>query len=430
MADYERTTAADFETIDYFSDPEVANALPEYLAGMRARCPVLRERFHGAYMVTGYDAAMDVLHRQNQAFSSAVTVTGPIPPLPFTPSGDVREQVRRHRSEMPWTDHLATMDGTEHAENRDLLTRLLTHKRLKANEDYVEGLVIRLIEKIIDRGKAEITKDFAHALSTLVIADLLGVPEGERDTLIDLLGLPPTQMGGDEDRKVLSDPLAWLHERFRGYLLERQANPQDDMLTDLVEAHYRDGSKPPLEVVTRLACFLFGAGQDTSARLVAFCFRVLGERPDIQAKLRAEPGRIPDFIEEVLRLENPVKSISRLAVEDATIAGVDIPAGSVVTVNVGGANRDPAHFADPDAVDLDRANKRDHLSFSRGPHGCIGAPLARMEVRVALEGFLARTSEIRISEAQHGPKGARRYGYEPTYLLSGLQALHVEWDKA
>jgi cytochrome P450 len=391
---------------------------------------VLREKFHGVFMVTGYDEAMEVLHKQSHAFSSAVTVTGPIPPLPFTPSGDVREQLRQHRQEMPWTDHLATMDGIEHTENRNFLTQLLTHKRLKANEDYVSGLVIRLIEKIIDRGRAEITKDFAHALSTLVIADLLGVPEGERDTLIDLLGLPPTQMGGDEARKVQSDPLAWLHDRFKGYLLERQANPQDDMLTDLVNSTYRDGSKPPLEVVTRLACFLFGAGQDTSARLVAFCFRVLGDRPDIQQRLRAGPDRIPDFIEEVLRLENPVKSVSRLAVEDATIAAVAIPAGSVVTVTVGGANRDPQHFPEPDEIDLDRPNKRDHLSFSRGPHACLGAPLARMEVRVALEGFLARTSDIRISEAHHGPRTARRYVYEPTYLLSGLQALHVEWDKA
>ena len=161
---------------------------------------------------------------------------------------------------------------------------------------------------------------------------------------------------------------------------------------------------------------------------MAFCFRTLGERPDVQKKLRAEPHRIPEFIEEVLRTDPPVKTMSRLAVKDAEVGGVTIPAGSVVSVCSGGANRDPAHFPDPDHFDYDRANVRDHLAFSRGSHGCIGAPLARMEVRVALEQFLSRTSDIRISEAQHGPAGARRYAYEPTYMLHGLQALHVEWD--
>lgn len=202
------------------------------------------------------------------------------------------------------------------------------------------------------------------------------------------------------------------------------------MLSDLALATFKDGSKPDIDVLARLASFLFGAGQDTSARLVAFSFRTLGDRSDLQDRLRADPALIPDFIEETLRLEVPTKSISRLALEPVTIGGFAIPAGAVVTVNLGGANRDPAKFPDPDRFELGRANVRDHLSFSRGAHGCIGAPLARMEVRVALEQFLARTRRIRISEAHHGPPEARRYAYEPTYLLSGLQALHVEWDKA
>lgn len=422
---------ADFDEIDFFTDPSVVNDTPRYLAHLRSKCPVLREPFHGAFMVTGHTEAMEVFHKQGDIFSSAVAVTGPIPPLPFTPEGDdITEQVRRHRKEMPWTDHLATFDGPDHAANRALMTQLLTHSRLKANEDYVCGLVDRLIDRLIDRGGCEVTKDFAHALSTLVIADLLGVPEGERDELIDLLGLPPTQMDGDAAHKVQSNPLAWLHDRFKGYLLERQEKPRDDFMTALVQSTYKEGGKPDIDLLTRLACFLFGAGQDTSARLVAFSFRILGDFPEIQARVRAQPGRIPEFIEEVLRMENPVKTLSRLALKSTSIGGVDIPVGSIVTVNVGGANRDPRHFPNPDKFDLDRPNVRDHISFSRGSHACLGAPLARMEVKRALEGFLARTADIRISEAHHGPRNARRYAYEPTYLLSGLQALHVEWDKA
>jgi cytochrome P450 len=416
---------------DFFSDPAVAQDNAGYVAEARGRCPVLREPYHGVYMVTGYDEAMEVLGSKSAAFSSAVAVTGPIPPLPFTPQGDdIRAQVAAHRARMPWTEHLATMDGEEHAKNRALLSQLLTHKRLKANEEFVAGLVVRLVDGLIDKGGCEITKDFAHALSTLVIADLLGVPEKEHADLIELIGLPPTQMEGDAAHKVQADPLEWLHERFRAYLLDRKANPRGDMMSELVHSHYKDGSEPTIERLTRLACFLFGAGQDTSARLVAFCFRVLGENPEVQDRLRRDPDTIPEFIEEVLRFDNPVKTLSRLAVEPVEIGGMQIPAGGIVTVNIGGANRDPRHFADPGRFDPDRPGVRDHIAFSRGAHACIGAPLARMEVRLALQQFLSRTRNIRISEAHHGPPGARTYTYEPTYLLSGLTALHVEWDKA
>jgi cytochrome P450 len=421
----------DLDTRDFFTDPGVADDNPGYAASLRSKCPVLREPHHGVLMVTGYDEALEVLSTRSASFSSAVSVTGPIPPLPFTPHGDdLREQVRENRPNMPWTEHLATMDGAEHAANRALLQQLLTHSRLKANEEFVSGLVVRLVDGLIDKGGCEITEDFAHALSTLVIADLLGVPEEEHADLINLIGLPPTQMGGDAEHKVQADPLVWLHDRFRGYLVDRQANPRGDMMSELVHSKYKDGNQPSIERLTRLACFLFGAGQDTSARLVAFSFRVLGDFPEIQAQLRADPGRIPQFIEEVLRMETPVKTLSRLAVEPTEVGGVAVPAGSVLTINIGGANRDPKRFPDPDRFDLSRQNVRDNISFSRGTHACIGAPLARMEVRVALEQFLKRTSDIRISEAQHGPREARRYAFEPTYLLCGLQGLHVEWDKA
>ena len=415
---------------DFFSDPAISQDLPGYLAAMRAKCPVYREPHQQVFMVTGYDEALQVFQQQGEIFSSAVAVNGPLPPLPFEPSGDVAAQLAAHRHKMPWTEHLATFDGEHHAAHRAILAALLTHSRLKANEAYVEGLVTSLVDGLIDRGGCEITAEFAHALSTLVIADLLGVPMEDRPLLLEAMGPDPTQLGGDEGFKIGPDPLVHLNGRFRAYLEEREAAPRDDFLSALAASRYKDGSKVPLAVLAQLASFMFGAGQDTSARLVAFCFRALGDRPDVQAKLRSEPRRIPEFIEEVLRTEPPVKTMSRLALKDAEVGGVAIPAGSILSVCSGGVNQDPRRFADPDSFDYDRPGVRDHIAFSRGSHACIGAPLARMEVRVALERFLARTSDIRISEAKHGQPDARAYSYEPTYMLHGLQALHVEWDKA
>jgi cytochrome P450 len=157
---------------------------------------------------------------------------------------------------------------------------------------------------------------------------------------------------------------------------------------------------------------------------------VLGECPHLQQLLRDERQRIPDFIEETLRLESPAKVVNRLTRSSTSIGGVPVRAGTVVTLGLGAANRDPRHFEAPNDFKLGRSNVRDHLAFSRGIHACPGAPLARSETRITLERFLDRMLDIRICDKEHGPSGARHYEYEPTYLLRGLSALHIEFTRA
>ena len=132
-------------------------------------------------------------------------------------------------------------------------------------------------------------------------------------------------------------------------------------------------------------------------------------------------------MEETLRLEAPVKGDFRLARRQATVGGVDIPAGVTLMVLNGAANRDPRRFEDPADLRVERGNAREHLAFGRGVHSCPGGSLARLEARVSIERLLDRTAEIRISEAEHGPPGARRYQYVPTYILRGLTRLHLEF---
>jgi cytochrome P450 len=381
-------------------------------------------------MISGYEEALEVF-RHPETFSSCVAVTGPIPPLPFIPQGDdIGEQISQYQSVMPWAAHLVSQDGPQHAALRAILTSVLTPGRLRRNEDYIERLTDRLIDRLIDRGRCEFVSEYAHALSTLVIADLLGVPEEDREELLELLGKPPTQIDGDEQYKVGPDPLALLEERFSRYMRERRGHSRGDMMSDLANARFKDGTEPELAVPVRLAKFLFGAGQDTSARLMASTLRVLGDDPRLQQRLRAERHRIPDFIEETLRLESPVKVVNRLARSTTAIGGIPVPAGAVITVGLGAANRDLRHFEAPDDFRLGRSNVRDHIAFSRGVHACPGAPLARAETRITLERFLDRTTSIRISELEHGPPSARHYEYEPTYLLRGLSALHIEFTRA
>jgi cytochrome P450 len=194
----------------------------------------------------------------------------------------------------------------------------------------------------------------------------------------------------------------------------------------MAAAKFPDGSTPEVIDVVRLAANLYLAGQETTVRLLSSALKLLAERQDLQDLLRAEPARIPNFIEEALRWESPIKGDFRLARSATTIGGVDVPAGATLMVCNGAANRDPRQFENPDTFDVDRPNARRHIAFGRGVHSCPGAPLARAETRVCLERILARTKQIRLSEAEHGPEGGRRFDYVPTYILRGLTALHLE----
>jgi cytochrome P450 len=420
----------DIET-DFFTDPAVIADPKAYFDRMRAKCPVLKERHHGTLMVTGYDAVMEVLNRRDEVFSSAPSVVGPIPPLPFKPEeGLIRAQLDAHHDELPWADHLVCFDGKKHTDHRMLLTSLLTHTRLKQNEEYLAALADRMIDRFIGRGTCNMVPDYAHATTTYAISDLMGIPEADRAELLELIGAPPSQIEGDAVHKTGPDPLIFLKERFDSYLRARLDSSGTDLMSELAHAKFKDGSAPSFETRSLLARFLFGAGQDTTSRMIAMAIRILGDDIVLQQRLRQEPNRIPDFLEEVLRYDGPVKLAYRMALSGTKIGGVDVPAGTILAISLMGASNDPAHFESPGDFNIDRPKLRDHLGFSRGAHGCLGAPLARMESRIAIERLLARLSEIRISERHHGPPGARTYRYEPTYTFRSLQDLHIEFTPA
>jgi cytochrome P450 len=416
---------------DFFSDPDVIADPKRFFDHLRSKCPVAKEPYHGTLMVTGHDEILEILNRKDDTFSSAVSVIGPIPPLPFEPQGDdISEQIETHREELPWSLHLACFDGKKHTDYRTLVTRLLTFKRVKDNEAYLSVLVDRLIERFIAKRYCNVVPEFGHATSTYAISDLMGIPESDRAELLELIGAPPSQVEGDAAHKVGPDPLIFLKKRFDQYLRDRQANPGSDLMSELVNTRFKDGSTPDFEILSGLARFLFGAGQDTTSRLIAMATKILADDASLQQRLRKEPERIPDFLEEVLRYDAPVKAIYRLARKRTTIGGVEVPAGTILTLCLTAASNDPSHFDRPETFHIDRPRLRDHLAFSRGAHACLGAPLGRLEAKVAIERLLARTAEIRISEKHHGPSNARRYRYESTYSFRSLADLHIEFTPA
>ena len=423
----------DIEAIDFFRDDGlVADPYP-YFDALRAQCPVRREPHHDVMMVTGYDEAVQV-YNDTETFSSCTSVTGPFPGFPVPLEGDdVSDLIEAHRDELPMSDQLPTLDPPVHTAHRGLLMRLITPKRLKENEASMWQLADTLLDTWLVGGEGEFVGGFAGPFTMYVIADLLGVPEEDRDEFAEALHQAPGAGGGvgsTGDEALGHSPLEYLYRRFTAYVEDRRRSPRDDVLSGLATATFPDGSTPEVIDVVRVAANLFAAGQETTVRLLSTAFKFIAERPDLQRLLRAERERVPNFIEETLRIESPVKGDFRLARVPTTVAGVDIPAGTTVMVLNGAANRDARHFDDPDTLDIARANARQHLAFGRGIHTCPGAPLARAEARVAIERLLDRTTDIRISERVHGPEGARRYRYVPTFILRGLTKLQLEFTVA
>ncbi len=416
---------------DFFRDPSlVADPYP-FFDEVRARCPVQREPHHDVVLITGYDEALAVYH-DTATFSSCTSVTGPFPGFPVPLEGDdVSDVIEEHRDDLPFSDQITTFDPPKHTEHRGLLMRLLTPKRMQENEDFIWALADRQIDECLVDGRCEIVRQFGAPYTMLVIADLLGVPAEDHEEFRQKLARREGQaVGSTGDDTMSHRPLEYLYERFSEYLEDRRREPRDDVLTGLATATFPDGSTPEVADVAKIASNLFAAGQETTIRLLGTAFLRIAEDAELQQRLRDDPALIPNFIEECLRHESPVKGDFRLSRLPVTVGGVDLPAGTTVMVLNGAANRDPRHFEHPGEFSIERENAREHLAFGHGVHFCPGASLARTEGRVAVERMLERTADIRISEAEHGPPGDRRYEYAPTFILRGLEHLHLELTPA
>ncbi|HYL51316.1 MAG TPA: cytochrome P450, partial [Acidimicrobiia bacterium] len=418
----------DFDAIDFFRDDALVGDPYPYFEYLRALGSAPREPHHNVVMVTGYEDAIQIFH-DTDTYSSATSVTGPFPGFPVPLEGDdVTELIEQHRDEVPFSDQLPCFDPPKHTAHRALLMRLITPKRLRENEQFMWRLADRQLDEFLGRGTCEWINDFAQPFAMLVIADLLGVPEEDHERFRDRLARRKGTVGGTADDAMTHNPLAWLYEQFTLYIEDRRREPRGDVLTGLATATYPDGSTPDVIDAVRIAANLFAAGQETTVRLLGTALQLIGDRPELQKLLREDTSRVPNFIEEVLRFESPIKGDFRLTRVPAKVGGVDIPAGTTVMVLNGAANRDRHRFECPAEFQIDRANARQHIAFGHGIHTCPGAPLARAEGRISVERLLERTGDIRISEAAHGPAGARRYEYAPTYILRGLTNLHLEFD--
>ena len=412
---------------DYFTDYSILKDPYGFFEALLAEGPVYQAKNRDVLFVTGFKEALEVLSNA-EAFSSANSVPGAGVPLPFEPQGDdITEQLNQHRHEIPGSDLLVTYDGPRHAATRSLLSRLFVPSRLKANEAFMHEYADTMVREVVAKGRCELISQIAAPFVTVVIADLLGVPADDREQFRKIIdaGPPPGNLAAD-DRPHSASVLEQLAGYFARYVHDRRGTPRQDVLTELATATYPDGTTPDLMEIVRLAVFLFAAGQDTSAKLLGNCLRFIVEDDDLQRRLRADRTLLPAFIEEVLRLEGSTKATFRVALRKTRIGDVEVPAGKRIVVALAAANRDPRRWQDPKQFQFNRERIKEHLAFGRGPHTCIGAPLARVEVRVLLDRLLEHTSWIQLSEQAHGPRGNRELSYEASFIIRGLEKLVLE----
>ena len=294
---------------------------------------------------------------------------------------------------------LATADPPAHTTHRRAVFPSLVERRMRELEPLARSTAVGLAERAVAAGRVDLTASFTDPLPMTVLAAVLGLPDPDLDRLLAWAFDGTALLAGTNSlarMAELSAAAADAGEYLGGVLAATPPDPDPERgLVGVVARAVADAVLTPEEAVSTLV-ILLGAGGESTTALIGNAVRILAERPDLQADLRARPERIGAFVEEVLRFESPFTGHYRSVRRDCTLGGTALCAGDTVLLSWAAANRDPAHWVDPDRCDPDRADVRDHLGFGRGIHHCVGAPLARMEAEVALTTLLAATTSIAL----------------------------------
>ncbi|MDQ1534390.1 MAG: hypothetical protein QOF28_2151 [Actinomycetota bacterium] len=319
--------------------------------------------------------------------------------------------------------HMLVVDPPDHTRLRRLVAAAFSVRRIEALRPHAQAIIDDLLDAVAARGpetEVDLVASFALPLPLTVICELLGVPTIERASLGDELTamLAPTSTPDEfAVAKRASDSVV---EKLTTLVLAKKEDPGDDLVSALIAARDGDERLNQQELLSTIFQLIV-AGHDTTASLIGNSVVALLRHPDQLATLRAEPDKISTAVEEFLRYDAPVPhSTFRYALEPITLGGVTIPAGAQVIVNLASANRDPAKFTCPETLDIDRTDTR-HLAFGHGIHFCLGAPLARMEGRLALDSLLHRFPKLRLAgSAEH-----LHWGHGDGLVLRGLTTLPV-----
>jgi cytochrome P450 len=401
---------------DDLLDPEVNHDPYPFLARLREEDPVHYSEAHRSWLVTRYD---DVV----AAFADKRLSSDRVRPLISAMSAEKRATAGPVMEML--AEWMVTTDPPVHTRLRKLTTKAFHPRKFVAMEERIRELVDGYLDDFIAGGEQDLVAGFAFPLPATVISELIGAPTRDADRFkgwSDNLALVAFGAGGERRGDRHARALASIDEMFEyfGELIERKrAEPGDDMISSLIEGE--DGDALDETELKGMCALMLFAGHETTTTTITSAVKVLLDNPDQLALLRADPAQSGKCVEEVLRYEGAIKLLHRWVLEDLEIRGRKIKAGERVLIVNSAANRDPRKFEDPDQFRIMR-HPNAHVAFGKGIHACIGAMLARIEMRVAVRRMVERLPGLRYAD----PEPVFRWN--PSLASRGLAELRIAHD--
>lgn len=403
--------------------PEVLADPWDYYRRLREQAPVYRDPLTGIYFISSYRAVEGAV-KDWEVFSNrfGVALAGGEEAAHAASSGmpDVGEE-----GYAP-VDTMLTADPPEQKRFRSLIAKAFSARRVNALTDRVKEIANELADGFAAEGQVELVSRFSQPLPLTVIAEQLGAPREDLHLfrkwtdgfLLQLSGMAD-EAGHKEAQRLIREFQVY----FAARLEERRADPHQDIISDIVHATV-EGERP-LNVAEMLSILqqLLVAGNETTASAITEGIWLLMQNPDQLALVQQQPERIPNLVEEVLRLASPTANMWRVAKQTTELEGVEIPAGSMCMLRFAAADRDPAVFPDPDRFDITRENASEHLAFGLGIHFCPGAALARKEMASGFETLLTRFDAFELDTSSPTPS------HRPNVLLWGFDSLPIKFRK-
>ena len=379
---------------------------------LRERDPVHRSRLAGGWVLSRYEDVIGVL--RDPSWSSDERNWSRFPTY--------RARGARAGLPDPYETHVASMlrlDAPDHTRLRSLVSKAFTPRAVEAMRPRVALLVDELLGKVGPQRGMELVADLAAPLPVIVIAELIGVPAADHarfrhlsDEAVRLLG-----DGSLEEKLRGAAGMRALQDYFAGIVAERRARPRADLVSALVAAEEQGDRLSNAELLSTLVLLLV-AGNETTTKLIGNAVLALLRNPGELERLRADPGLLPNAVEELLRYDGPVQLTSRMAREDREVSGRTARKGEQVVLLLAAANRDPAVFEDPDRLDVARRDVR-HVAFGQGIHFCLGAQLARLEATLAIGALVERFPGLRVADPN--------VPWSSNTVLRGPERLHLAW---
>jgi len=409
-------SASNEMAIDFLSPEFRANPYP-YYEMMRMGAPIFYLESWNMWFCTRYEDCAALL-RDNRLGHGILKVTT-AEQARLNPLEDLPEShQKRARMQGKW---ILFRDPPDHTRLRGLVHKAFTPRMVNRLQGHIEAITDQLLDAALERGTLDIISDFAILLPLQVIAEMLGVPMEDRvrfkawsDALAGTLDI----VGDDPD---LWENAAQASEEFDIYFRDlaeqRRANPQEDMLTALVQAENEGDTLTEDELVATCIMLLI-AGHETTVNLIGNGVLALLQNPDQLEKLKADPSLVRNAVEEFMRFDSPVQMTRRWVLEAFEYKGQQFEVGQQVAMMFGAANRDPAMFDDPATLDITRANASKHMAFGNGIHFCVGAPLARLEGHIAFNKLLEKMPNIQLAPDAE-------IVHRKQYILRGVRSLPV-----